>query len=91
MQDQTVLKEKIEELLIVRENLRKEIIQLDDEILFQGFGIYKPQYSFAELDQYKSELDFLRKSQKEMIKNGTAATCTMEWKVSGSAKEGKSL
>ncbi len=89
MQDETVLKEKIEELTVVRDNLRKEIIQLDDEILFQDFGVYKPQYCFAELDQYKEALDNLRKEQKEMIKKGTAATCAMSWKVGGSEKEGK--
>lgn len=89
MQDETVLKEKIEELMIVRDNLRKEIIQLDDEILFQDFGVYKPQYCFAELDHYKEALDNLRKEQKEMIKRGMAATCTMSWKVGGSEKEGK--
>ena len=89
MQDETILKEKIEELTLVRDNLRKEIIQLDDEILFQDFGVYKPQYCFAELDQYKEALDNLRKDQKEMIKKGTAATCAMSWKVGGSEKEGK--
>ncbi len=89
MQDETVLKEKIEELTVVRDNLRKEIIQLDDEILFQDFGVYKPQYCFAELDQYKEVLYNLRKEQKEMIKKGTAATCAMSWKVGGSEKEGK--
>ncbi len=89
MQDETVLKEKIEELMVIRDNLRKEIIQLDDEILFQDFGVYKPQYCFAEIDQYKEALDNLRKEQKEMIKKGTAATCAMSWKVGGSEKEGK--
>lgn len=89
MQDESVLKEKIEELSIIRDNLRKEIIQLDDEILFQDFGVYKPQYCFAELDQYKEALYNLRKEQKEMIKKGTAATCAISWKVSGSEKEGK--
>ena len=89
MQNETVLKEKIEELTVVRDNLRNEIIQLDDEILFQGFGVYKPQYCFAELDQYKEALDNLRKEQKEMIKRGTAATCAMSWKVGGSENEGK--
>lgn len=89
MQDETMLKEKIEELTVIRDNLRKEIIQLDDEILFQDFGVYKPQYCFAELDSYKEALDNLRKEQKEMIRKGTAATCAMSWKVGGSEKEGK--
>ena len=89
MHEESELKEKIEELKIIRDHLREEIIQLDDEILFQGFGVYKPQYSFAELDQYKSALTELRRKQKEMIKNGTAATCSKQWIVAGSEAEGK--
>lgn len=89
MNEESELKEKIEELKIIRDHLREEIIQLDDEILFQGFGVYKPQYSFAELDQYKSALTELRRKQKEMIKNGTAATCSKQWIVAGSEAEGK--
>ena len=30
-----------------------DIIELDDKILFQNFGVYQPQYSFATLDEYK--------------------------------------
>ena len=89
MQDITLLKDKIDELTVIRDNLRKEIIQLDDEILFQDFGVYKPQYSFADIDGYKQALEDLRQKQKDMIRNGTAATCAMSWKVGGSEKEGK--
>lgn len=89
MEEETKCREKIEELTIIRDNLRKEIIQLDDEILFQNFGVYKPQYCFAEIDQYKEKLDNIRKEQKDMIRKGTAAICSMSWKVSGSEKEGK--
>ena len=89
MQELTVLKNEIEELTVVRDNLRDEIIQLDDEILFQDFGVYKPQYCFAELDMYKEALKDLRLRQKLMVKNDTAATCDIKWKVSGSEKEGK--
>lgn len=89
MQDITLLKDKIDELTVIRDNLRKEIIQLDDEILFQDFGVYKPQYSFAEIDGYKQALEDLRQKQKDMIRNGSAATCAMSWKVGGSEKEGK--
>ena len=89
MREVDLLKKKIEELQAVRDNLCKEIIQLDDEILFQEFGVYKPQYCFAELEEYKAALDFLRKEQKAMIKKGTAAICAISWKVGGSEEEGK--
>ena len=82
---------QVQELKVLKERLKQEVIQLDDEILFQGFGVYQPQYSFAELDQYKSRLEEIRNEQKEMIRKGTAATCAMNWRVNGSEKEGKKL
>ncbi len=82
---------QVQELKVLKERLKQEVIQLDDEILFQGFGVYQPQYNFAELDQYKARLEEIRNEQKEMIRKGTAATCAMNWRVNGSEKEGKKL
>lgn len=85
------LNNKIEELKIVRDNLKSEIIQLDDEILFQNFGVYTPQYNFVNSDLYKDELKKIRDQQKEMIKEGKAAVCNTDWKVQGSEKLGKKM
>lgn len=85
------LKKDIEELLDIKNKLQKELIQLDDEILFQDFGIYFPQYEFAEIEHYKNEIKKIRNVQKDMIKTGLAASCNIKWKVNGSEKEGKKL
>ncbi len=85
------LKTDIRDLQQVKRNLQSEIIQLDDEILFQEFGVYRPQYSFANLDMYKEQLDKIRNEQKQLIKNGEAAICKISWKVNGSEKEGQKL
>ena len=66
--DSGELLNQVQELKVLKERLKQEVIQLDDEILFQGFGVYQPQYSFAELDQYKSRLEEIRNEQKEMRK-----------------------
>ena len=89
--DNGELLNQVQELKVLKERLKQEVIQLDDEILFQGFGVYQPQYNFAELDQYKARLEEIRNEQKEMISKGTAATCAMNWRVNGSEKEGKKL
>lgn len=91
LKEKEELDQKIEELKKIRNNLKHEVIELDDKILFQDFGVYSPQYNFANLDQYKERLDEIRNLQKEMIKNGTAAICTANWKVQGSEKAGKKL
>ena len=83
--------DKIEELKLLKECLKKEIIQLDDEILFQDFGVYTPQYNFANSDLYKDKLNDVRNRQKQMIKDGEAAVCGTNWKVQGSEKIGKKM
>lgn len=85
------LQEEIEELKQIKKSLQMDIIELDDKILFQDFGVYQPQYNFATLDEYKDKLDEIREEQKSMIKNNTAAICNTAWKVQGSEKAGKKM
>ena len=43
---------------------KSEIIYLDDEILVQDFGLYKPQFDFANSLGYKEKLSEIRNKQK---------------------------
>ena len=85
------LQEEIAELTKIKQSLKMDIIELDDKILFQDFGVYQPQYNFATIDEYKEKLDEIRNKQKEMIKNNTAAICNTAWKVQGSEQAGKKM
>lgn len=82
---------KISELQCTIENLGKEIVELDDEILYQSFALYTPLYDFASSDQYKERFDEIRKQQKEMIKNKTAVSANTKWEVNGSKAAGTKL
>jgi hypothetical protein len=88
-EDVKKLNKEIEELKRQKRILEHSVIQLDDEILYQNFGLYKPQYDFADLDQYKDKINEIRKNQKERIMLGTAAVCSRNWKVHGSEKTGR--
>jgi len=70
---------------------QKEIIQLDEEILLQSFGLYKPNYEFTNAEKYRAELEKIRTRQKELIKNDKAATGNMGWTVNGNAAQGKKM
>lgn len=85
------LQEEIAELTKIKQSLKMDIIELDDKILFQDFGVYQPQYNFATIDEYKEKLDEIRNKQKEMIKSNTAAICNTAWKVQGSEQAGKKM
>lgn len=85
------IKREIEELQKVKENLVAEVIELDDKILFQDFGVYEPQFRFTTSEEYKKRLEEIRVEQKALIKQGGAAKCHMGWKVNGSERAGKKL
>ena len=70
---------------------RSEIINLDDEILVQEFGLYKPSYEFASALDYKEELAKIRARQKDMIKNKLAVSGSTDRQVNGSSAKGKKM
>lgn len=87
---QDIYKE-IESLTSLRNELKNEVIELDDEILYQSFGVYTPQYDFAYLDQYKDKLKEIRDKQKKMIADKKAVITRTNWKVNGSELLGQRL
>lgn len=89
--EKEALQKEIDELKDLKHMLQTEVIELDDKVLFQDFGVYQPQYNFATLDEYKDKLGEIRNKQKDMIKHHTAAICNTVWKVQGSEKAGKQM
>lgn len=75
------------EIKIAKENL----IETNDEVLMQSFALYAPQFQFTSSAMYKEELDIIRKKEKDMIREGTAATGNMNWTVNGSSSQGKKM
>lgn len=66
-----------------------KIVELDETILLQEFGMYSPIYDFANSEMYKDRLDAIRTEQKNMILFKTAATCSANWTVNGSEAQGR--
>ena len=70
---------------------KDQIIQLDDEILLQSFGLYEPKYDFVNSEEYKKRLQKIRQKQKDMIKTGNAASGNVNWTVNGSKSQGQKM
>ncbi|MDD3222312.1 MAG: DUF4041 domain-containing protein [Lachnospiraceae bacterium] len=70
---------------------QNQIIQLDDEILFQDFGLYHPVYDFANSEQYKDRLAMVRTRQKELIRSNTACIFPQNFMLNNSAAQGKKM
>ena len=70
---------------------KTSLVLMDDEILVQEFGLYKPTYAFANALDYKEELSKIRSMQKNMIKNKQAASGASDWTVNGNKAKGKKM
>ncbi len=68
---------------------RLEKSALDEEASLRSFGFYKPRYDFATSDRYEARLEQIRAQQKQLLKDGTAAACSIAWTVNGSVAEGR--
>ncbi|WP_233591780.1 DUF4041 domain-containing protein [Corallococcus sp. AB011P] len=69
--------------------LREELRPLDEEAILLSTGFYKSVYAFSSVEEYERRLDALRETQKSMLQNKVAATCSLEWEVNGSKAEGR--
>lgn len=92
------LKNEIQRLTTEKSNLDKEtsqkkldLIILDEVLLMQEFGLYKPIYDFANAEMYKDRLESLRQLQKEKIKDKSAVNFSEAWTVDGSLIKGKKM
>ncbi|MBO5387654.1 MAG: DUF4041 domain-containing protein [Lachnospiraceae bacterium] len=70
------------------EDKKSQIVQLDERILLQEFGLYQPVYDFATSEHYKERLAYIRKEQEYMVIRKEAATCSKVWTIDGSKIRG---
>lgn len=71
--------------------LRKEVVETNETILLQSFGLYTPRFPFVNSDEYKARLLEIRALQKDMIKDKTAVSGNMNWTVNGNAAKGRRM
>ena len=70
---------------------QKELVDTNAAIDMQEYGIYKPNYEFANSSLYKDKLTEIRNLQKECIKNEQACYGSNTWTVDGNAAKGRSM
>lgn len=72
------------------DNLKSQIITLDDDILMQSFGIYKSEYNLMNSEKCATMLQDIREKQMDMIKSKEAIEFK-QWIVNGNVKEENEL
>ena len=75
----------------IYEALLREIGVVEEDLEMATFGLYKPHFDFDTSELYKAELTDVRREQREMIREKSAAVCQTEWAVEGSKSEGRKM
>ena len=73
------------------EKKKEFIIFMDDEMLYQDFGLYTPVYNMMNSEMYKDKLAVVREQQKALIKNNKAASFPTNFTYNNSVAQGKKL
>lgn len=93
--DQTALLDKSKsELSAIEDQIRQarsDLVETEDTVLLQSFGLYQPHYSFSNATGYKEALDNIRTQQKDSVKKGSAATGSKDWTVNGDRRKGAKM
>lgn len=71
--------------------LKQNLLDIDEQISMESYGLYTPKYDFATSIGYKAELDSIRTQQKQMIKDKTAVNFFSNWEVDGSKSKGRKM
>lgn len=73
------------------EQAKIDLVETNETVLLQSFGLYTPHYSFMTSDEYKQRLLDIRNEQKQQIKNDTAVIGAINWTVDGSQRKGAKM
>ena len=73
------------------EEIKKDLVRAEDDLEMQEYGLYEPRYNFIHAVDYKERLDAVRKQQKQMIKDKTAAVGHTDWTMKGSEAKGRAF
>jgi chromosome segregation ATPase len=72
------LKEEYERARATYDSLKREISLLEENLEDISFGLYKPHFSFQSSEAYKATLEALRDKERQLIRDGKAATCSVQ-------------
>lgn len=91
----TAKKELLDDELVGVQNrldrLKEEVVETNDTVLLQSFGLYTPRFDFVKADDYKARLLEIRAKQKDMVKAKTAVSGSKSWTVNGSEATGRKM
>lgn len=68
-----------------------QVVEAEEVVLMQSFGLYTPHYDFMRADDYKARLLEIRARQKDAVREGTAVSGSTAWAIDGDTKKGSKM
>lgn len=82
---------EIKELLAKKEELNNDYIELNEEVLYQSYGIFIPEYRYELSEEYKNKLDQITNSEKELVKDDKGYKVTQRMQLNNSQAKGDAM
>lgn len=71
---------------------RVRLLNGAEEILEMAeIGMYRPHFDFGDSEQYKTAIESVRATQKQMVTARQAVVCSEKWSVGGDVKAGEKM
>ncbi|MGG0403190.1 DUF4041 domain-containing protein [Priestia megaterium] len=73
------------------EQIKQKVLVLNDEILYQSFGLYDLRYDLENSEEYKEMLYKVRQTQKEAVKYDQATEYSVTWRLNDNLRKGEAM
>ncbi|MEB4861018.1 DUF4041 domain-containing protein [Priestia megaterium] len=73
------------------EQIKQKVLVLNDEILYQSFGLYDLRYDLENSEEYKEMLYKVRQTQKEAVKYDQATDYSVTWRLDDNLRKGEAM
>lgn len=88
---QAAIAQSVNQLNATKASLESQIVDLDNIVFAQDFGLCKPRFAFANSTKYRDELKRVRDQQRAMLRGINEQAKQSSWQVQGDAKRGKRM
>lgn len=85
------LRDSYKDKKITYDSLIKEAAIFNEEIQLAELGFYKPHYNYDTSQDYKNEMDYIKRQQKTMVTHKNAIYCNTEWTLEDSRAKGRTM
>lgn len=90
-EEKNLLQSELDQIKNKITDKKKDLFNIEEELLMQSFGFYTPKYDCMNSDEYAERIKKNREKQKALVKSKDALTYYDEWVLDGSRSKGTAM